>query len=282
MTHANDGTLLAYLDGEMTEAHRTALASHLSTCSACRAGFQELRELDGEFRAALVGIDMAVGTASALQQFQARRAALGGAPAAASVPPGRRQERRSSGWPSRIARATLLKAAALALLVAGAAYAAVPGSDLREWIEATFFVADEPAPASIPAPVAPPVSAPSVQDEVPPSDTWGIRTHEGAVLIRLWSPDSRARIRVRLADGDRARIRAAESSRALVKSGAGWIELRGLGGADVIVVEVPRSALHATLEVDGRVYWRKAGDLVDTPGPVLESAEGEVTFNARS
>jgi hypothetical protein len=45
MSHADDGTLHAYLDGELTALEQAGLESHLAGCPACRARLEEERDL---------------------------------------------------------------------------------------------------------------------------------------------------------------------------------------------------------------------------------------------
>ena len=45
MSHVDEGTLHAYLDGELPAAERTALESHVAQCAACRANLAEERAL---------------------------------------------------------------------------------------------------------------------------------------------------------------------------------------------------------------------------------------------
>src|SRR2546426_5840347 len=45
MSHVDEGTLHAYLDGELPSAERTALEAHLSDCATCRANLTEERAL---------------------------------------------------------------------------------------------------------------------------------------------------------------------------------------------------------------------------------------------
>jgi hypothetical protein len=281
MMHADQGRLQAYLDHEMPEAHRSSLESHLTACVACRGELEELQRLGAEVRAALVGIDMAVGTASALQKFRERHAALGGAPAAAN---GRIRPRGQLRWagpptPARFARASLLKAASLALLLGGALYAAVPGSPLGRWIGDTLFPSDEPASSPEIVPPQAPVAA---TPEEAPSDVTGIRMAEGAVQIRLRSLSPNTRVRIRLVDGDLAQIRAAGPFEGTTRTGAGWIEVGNLEGVDFMMVDLPRAAVRATVEVNGQVWLRKVGPEITTPGPVTERNGDEVTFRSGS
>ena len=45
MSHADDGTLHAYLDGQLSPVERTQLEAHLASCPACRARLDEERGL---------------------------------------------------------------------------------------------------------------------------------------------------------------------------------------------------------------------------------------------
>ncbi len=45
MSHADEGTLHAYLDGELTAAERAGLEAHLAGCAACRTRLAEERDL---------------------------------------------------------------------------------------------------------------------------------------------------------------------------------------------------------------------------------------------
>src|SRR2546425_9590421 len=45
MSHADDGTLHAYLDGQLSPVERAQLEAHLASCPACRARLDEERAL---------------------------------------------------------------------------------------------------------------------------------------------------------------------------------------------------------------------------------------------
>jgi len=45
MSHVDDGTLHAYLDGELTPGERARLEAHVAECAACRTGLDEARAL---------------------------------------------------------------------------------------------------------------------------------------------------------------------------------------------------------------------------------------------
>jgi len=54
MSHVDEGTLHAYLDGELPSAERTAVEAHLAECARCRANLVEERALR-ERASALLG-----------------------------------------------------------------------------------------------------------------------------------------------------------------------------------------------------------------------------------
>jgi anti-sigma factor RsiW len=285
MSHVNEGLLLSYLDGEMAGAERSALEVHLAACESCRALRDELGSVALEVHAALIGADMVAGTASAFRAFTARREALGGAPVTAIVPDERPMLLRwtAFGAPLRVARASLLKAAALALVIGGAAGAAIPGSPLRQWIEDTWrqLTADPEIPVAAPERdvVAPAAVAPARASELLQGPA--IAAFDGSITYRLLSPDPAARIRVRFTDSGRAFIWLANPSSARYRTGNGWMEISNLGTGDLLV-DLPRSVSSATIEVNGRVILQKTGSQLATPGQVVERTENEVVFRPHS
>jgi len=55
MSHADEGSLHAYLDGELTAAERAGLEAHLAGCATCRARLAEERDLVERARGLLAG-----------------------------------------------------------------------------------------------------------------------------------------------------------------------------------------------------------------------------------
>src|SRR6266513_4491663 len=53
MSQVDEGTLHAYLDGELTSAERTSLDAHLAGCDTCRATFTKERALREQASAVL-------------------------------------------------------------------------------------------------------------------------------------------------------------------------------------------------------------------------------------
>lgn len=294
MIHADEGLLQAHLDGEMPEMDRIALESHLAVCAACRAEQDELRRASRLLHTALVTSDEVAGTMTALEGFAARRHALDGAPAAANGAAPRDAARQRPTWPRsrqrtkfarrlRVARSGMLKAAALALLLAGgaAASAAIPESPVRRLIEAVrdrFGEESAPAPAAVaPDPVVsgPPVSA--SQEQLQPA--YRPEPADGELRIGLWSVGEDALIHIRLVDDARATIRPMTHAGVESHTGRAWIELYNLGNADIFI-DLPRSAERLTVEVDGRTYFRKLGEETSSPGPVVASEPDEYVFRA--
>lgn len=277
MIHADEGTLQGYLDDEVPAADRSALEAHLTSCQTCRAGLEELRGVSGQFSSVLSGIDRAPATAAALGEVQAR-VAYARRPTAPDVVPLRRS------FPLRFARASLLKAAALALLVTGAASAAIPDSPLRRWVLAAWqqLVGMDEIAVTAPEAVAP--RAPEVVSSVPQEEladpVASLVPIEGRLLVRLEGPQPGRRIRVRSTEGSRAEVRLADPARAELSSGPGRIEVSNLGSGDVLV-DVPRWVSDVVVEVDGTVFYRRSGTDVRLPGPVVERDDSEVVFRSR-
>src|SRR3954451_4899092 len=74
MPHVDEGTLHAYLDGELPSAERTALQTHLAECASCRATLAEERA-PPERASALLGMTRpAEWRAPAFEQLKRRRA----------------------------------------------------------------------------------------------------------------------------------------------------------------------------------------------------------------
>ena len=269
--HVDEGRLQAYIDGELPIADRAALESHLATCDACRLELDELRRIGVELHAALVATDMVAGTVSAHRIVSERHAALGGAPAAANDIDKRRMRRNALGSSLRLARTGLLKAAALAALLVGAASAAMVDSPLREWLEDAWdrVTGDASSDGDVgTAPVAPPVVTPAPVQE--PLDGFRFPPADGSAQIALRGLDFGAgtEVRVRLIDAPIAAVYAPPGANVQLSRSAGGLDVlvaRGTG-AGTYVVELPRAVARATVEVNGRVLFRKIDDELITEG----------------
>jgi len=70
MSHVDEGTLHAYLDGELPSAERTALEAHLTDCASCRANLTEERALREQATAVLGSARPAERPAPPLEQLR--------------------------------------------------------------------------------------------------------------------------------------------------------------------------------------------------------------------
>jgi hypothetical protein len=150
----------------------------------------------------------------------------------------------------------VLQAAVLALVLAGVAGAAIPGSPLRLWLESTFGEEEVETPVIVvpapqqEAPVAPaPVTPEVVTNEVTATPV------DGRVVISLHEPPAGVRLIVRVADGNQATVEAVASPTAR----PGGVVLTSIGG-DRIVVTLPRTIVSARIEVDGVTIVHREGE----------------------
>lgn len=234
MTHAAEGTLQAWLDGELATDEQSGLADHLEGCGECRDRAAELRAAAERLSAALSLVDVA--------------------PPARVAPAPRRRT-----FAAPLAGG-LARAAGLALILAGGAAALIPGSPLRRLIEDALRTLRGPEPAVVvEAPAAPP------QDEVVGGAVY-VAPANGAVRVNLVAPSAGARVVVLLVDQAEAAVDAERTGPGFGStSGAGWVNVEGIEDG-LVTVRIPRTAATATVEVDGRVVVRKEdGQLVRTP-----------------
>lgn len=138
--HPSDATLLALLHGELDDPEAEGARAHLATCAECAGRWAVLALADGETDDLLRLLDHPV-------------------PSRPMPVPRHARPRR--------ARPAI--AASLALLIAGAAAAAVPGTALHRWIAARLGAAPEPRPAPT-APAPRPTEAQAGGVELPIAD----------------------------------------------------------------------------------------------------------------
>jgi len=275
MRHASDGQILAYLDDELGSAQRSEVAVHLSACGTCVANLKQYEAISAEFREALSWLDVEVPLTAAQQRFAAARRVEKAEPGATVAP--LRPARVLHGF----GRSGLLKAAALAALLAGAASAAIPGSPVREWVEAALGLAtvDVPVvePVQTPAQPTPPAVAPATQEPVPD------------VLSRV--PPERNRVEVKLREVEGlVVVRYVQEPGAAIRSAnvdanhfssPGVIEAGRLGSGDVYV-DIQANVLEARVEVNGELYLLKRGDNTQTFAPIQERTSTRFSFPPRS
>jgi anti-sigma factor RsiW len=253
MTHPEEGTLLALLDGELPERERAELALHLERCPPCAAALREMEGLRGLFAGAVAATDVPAPADWALHSVRRRARA---------------------GHGVQIRRA-LLRAALLVLGFAGIAYAAVPGSPVRHWI--SRLVAPPATPAREPElhPAPAPVAA-AARERAPAGVS--IEPQDGGVRVVLSASGPDLRVRARVSDGERAEVFATgEAAGARFRTGPGRVEVVGARGGEVNVA-LPRSARTAVIEADGRILLSREGGRVRVLAPVMEGAGQEMVF----
>lgn len=263
MSHVAEGSLQAYLDGEIDGTVEAALREHLGACAACAGELDSLRHAGRVTHAALSLLDV---PAPALRA----RAAL------AAARPARRTQPRLA-W---LGAGGFAKAAMLLLALAGVGAAAIPDSPVRRALEATFervsqLFAGTDAPQQADAPAVAP-TAPAA-DEAPMGIVSAMPAN-GRVRIVLHAPTGALAVTVRFGDENRARVLyRVEQGPERTVSGTGRLELVGLGGGEV-VIEIPRHVPNATLQVDGEVYVYKEGERLQASGPAGTTQGSEVRF----
>ena len=236
MNHAAEGSLQAYLDGELDSVAASALREHLASCDVCADELDELRSLGERAHLAFALVDVHPPMVRAQALINARveeRADL------------RRRVMSAGGF-------GIAKAAMLLLALAGAGAAIIPGSPLRDAIEGTIarVFGDREIPAQPPAPV--PVQ------EVPPAplQSFGVAAEQGSVRIILTAPEGDVIVRVRSTDEALARIESTQQAPLSVSSASGRAELRNISSS-TLTISIPRSIPGATIEIDGEVYVSK-------------------------
>ena len=269
MTHAESGTLLSYLDGELAGPQARTLEDHLASCGACREDLEGVRTLAMEVSGALGLIPVEAPLAEARARFARERAAAN------------RQESARPARPWRFATAGLLKAAAVVLLVAGAVSAAIPGSPVRRWAAALLLragVGDAPAPVQV---VEPPAPTPGgTAGQTASVSTFGLPVQGGQVRVSVRSTDPEARIVVRQVDGEGGIHSMSPSETLRYRTGPGYVEVFDVRAG--VVIEIPKTLRAATVEVNGQVFWRKDVDGIEILQPAVQGSGDEAVFRARS
>jgi hypothetical protein len=253
MRHMDDGALQALIDDEVPKAGRAELHAHLGTCEWCAARLDELRELSGGLTLALRTMD--------------------------SIPPmlpARRRIKEEARTRTVLARTTVLRRAALFLIVSVAAVSAtVPGSPVRGWLADAWQAADSGSELPAPQPVVAVAERSAVEDQ--PA---GVSLLPGteSVQVVVTAPEAGLVLQVRLHEGSRLGVwasGAAASARFLTSQNR--IEVSSPGAGE-LRVEIPYSAAGVALEVDGRAYLIKEGEELRVPGPGAERVGHRIRF----
>lgn len=251
--HLDEGILQAHLDGELNGSDRD-VRKHLAVCVDCRRRLEELREANAVFASAMQLLDPV--TTAALRE-------------AMSPPPSTRRVR-----PVR-AGMTLARAAGLVLFVSAAASATIPGSPVREWLEATF--AGEASPIALERTEAPVPEATTASAPIQAGVT--VAPDDGVVRIIGTRISPETQVTVQLIPGARAGVVATgDATAARFQSAAGMIRVMDVPGGE-LRVEIPQSTREASIVIDGRVRLEKSGDDVRVSGMARDSAAGaEIIF----
>jgi len=237
--HLGESTLQALLDGELSPPERAAAEAHLGTCPACAAELRDLRALHERATGLLARLDTPAPVAQAQMRMRARR----------------HRAARAIHWPQ-----ALLKAAVLVLGFAGVAAAAVPGSPVRAWIESNVLPhAARPATPVLVVADSAAVAAPPADASEPTGVSIGLDGEVMRVVITDASP--KLEIVAKLVDSDLAGVlaRGPMTKGARFRTSPGRIEVLN-AGAGTLEVKLPRSAVRAAVEVNGRVYVSKHGE----------------------
>jgi hypothetical protein len=153
-------------------------------------------------------------------------------------------------------RRAFARAAMFIVGLGAVASAAVPGSPVRAWLsEALTRVGLREAPQAVQAPPLP-EPEPVVQEDAAASTTLAIDAVDGRVRIVLKNVSAEANVSVRVVDSTRAIVEATgAAAQARFRTGAGLLEVDGIGGGSV-VVEIPRSVSNAVVLRDGQTIYR--------------------------
>ena len=241
MSHVDDGTLHAYLDGESTAVEREHLEAHLAGCAACRARLEEERVLI-ERAGRLLGL---------------------AAPPEHAVPPFHELRRPRHGGGGY--RLPLAWAATLALAVGVGWYSRGRfGTPERDQLQQKVVV-ETPLPAASAEPPSQTPSAPSGRVE-PRSD----RPTDGERALPS-SPASGA-LAIRGATAQERRAERPESTPAVVATGAtSRLEAETAPPALRDIVVQSQAAPSPIIIVDGRPRYDQAAlHRMSTTWPVIE------------
>lgn len=249
MNHIDEGTLLALLDGELSEEEKSRVEAHVEACEACAVSLAELREASDRLEAALALLDRPAPAEVSAWTVRQRAAA------------------RRMAFPRR----ALLRAAAMVLGFAAVGSAAIPNSPVRTWVAAAWrhgvsalSGGEDPAPAVATA-----------AGDVTPEAGLVVQPERRRVVVSIESPAPDLVARVRVVSDARVAVRArGEAASARFRTAPGRLDVVSPGSGE-LVIEVPASQIDVTLEVNGRVLVSKRGPELTVAGARVEVRPGE-------
>jgi hypothetical protein len=239
MAHPTEEALLALAHGELDDAAAAAIRAHCAGCAACTARGAAVRAEDAEIGRLLGALHRPVPRLP--------------------VPAGRARASR---------RRSAALAASLALLVAGAAAAAVPGTPLNRWLRSRLDGAPPTAPRA-----APPASA-----SIPPSPTQAASGVElptsRSLVVAFAAPEAHGVVSIARTVRPDAALRAYGGDVAY-QVGGGRISVNNRRAAGRYALEVPAGLGQLTVTVAGRVVFDSALRPVPADSTLAISLSGE-------
>jgi len=265
--HLTRGTLQALLDGELSDEQRATAAGHLSACDRCRAIRASLERDSALFSSAAALLDTA----------PTRRHDAVADPTEGVVSIADRRadrDRASVRRVSRWSRTAIVRAAILIIGFAGVAAAVVPGSPLGTWVrEVGRQLVGEPA-------ALPP--APSADVDMGDGAAISLLPHDGALHVVITGFSAESTVRVRIVEGTQGYVRVRETAEdPRFVTAPGRIEVTGQGDGE-IWIDLPKSAVEASVEVDGESVILKEGDQLRMMQPATDSLFGDILFRVGS
>lgn len=244
----DEGLLQAYLDDELSKDDRILVESKLEADPLWAVALDELKDASSLLKRGLEAQDAV-------------------APSHAPPPWIGVLRGRARSSPRRF---PVGRAAAVAVLFAGAVASGLPGSPVREWF-ADQFAEQAGAPA---AEVA---SADVATEPVPEGpDEVGVRvsTPGGSLDVSLPELPDGAELWVRLDDGREPGVYGPTGTRFRTRDGS--VEVLQVTGT--VRVDLPPTITRATISVGDEVYLIKDGTQIDARGPVTSQDATEVRF----
>jgi hypothetical protein len=265
MTHATDGLLQAYLDGEIDGTAEAELRGHLAACGACAQELNVLESASARAHDALSVLDVTAPMMRARARLAAERRT-------ADPLVGRRRSLPRMGGRS------LAKAAMLLLALAGAGAAAIPESPVRRALESTIARVAQLFGPGAQAPVAEvPVTAPAPVEPLTPGGM-GVLPADGRVRVVLQAPAGEVSVVVRLVESQRATVQTATDGAGVrFRTAPGRVEVGGLTSGEV-TISIPRGTRDATVEIGGAVWAYKQGNVLQLTGPAGVERGEQVSF----